>query len=224
LGPTVRLSGTLWAMKRIVPLLLIAAGGAAFSLSQQQKGDSPKGAAAPCPDTVEWTGKYVNYSYGFSVAIPTGFKGFWNSARCVAGSEGCTCMSDHGRIIPLSSERSESERYIEVYAGYAAELDEPTVKAEVDEQLQWIDRRSREGSVSVLKQSAMILAGLRAQRVVVRYYDKKLNQWMIEDFVEALRRGDVEYSLYLRTNDEEYQHDRKIFESVLGTFALRKRN
>jgi len=212
------------AMKRTVPLLLLAAVCTTFSLSQQQrKGDLRKGDAAPCPDTVEWTGRYVNYSYGFSVTIPKSLKGFWNSPRCIAGSDGCTCMSDHGRTIPLSIEPNESERHIEVYAGYAAELDEPTVKAEVDEHLQWIGERSREGSVSVLKQSAMTLAGLKAQRVVVRYYDKNLNQWMVEDFVETLRWGDVEYLVSLRTHDQEYERDRKILEEVLDSFALRKR-
>ncbi|HXP46282.1 MAG TPA: hypothetical protein VN810_03335 [Terriglobales bacterium] len=164
----------------------------------------------------------MNYSYGFSVVIPKGLKGFWNSAVCVSGPDGCTCMSDHGRIIPLTAEPYEPERHIEVYAGYAADLDEPTVEQEVDKRLGWIRESSREGSVRVLRQSSTTLAGLKSQRVVVRYYDKKLNQLMVEDFVEALRRGDVEYSLYLRTSENAYDHDRKVFDNVIGTFTLRK--
>ncbi len=209
-------------MKRVAALFLFLAVSATLSHSQHQKSDARKDAAAPCPDTVTWTGKYVNYSYGFSVVIPIGFKGFWNSARCFAGRDGCTCMSDHGRIIPLSAEPFEPERHIEVFAGYAADLDEPTVKAEVDKHLQWIRERSRQGSVSVLKQSSMTLAGLKAQRVAVRYYDKKLNQWMVEDFVEALRKRDVEYSVSLRTTEKAYEHDRTTFENVLASFSLRK--
>ena len=177
----------------------------------------------PCPDTVGWTGKYVNYSYGFSVVIPTGFKGLWNSARCVASRDGCTCMSDHGRIIPLSAEPFEPERHIEVYAGYAADLDEPDVKAEADKRLRWIGERGREGSVSMLNQSGTTLSGLRAKRVAVRYFDTKLNQWMVEDFIEALRNGDVEYSIYLRTSEKNYGNDRSVFESLVATFKLRKR-
>jgi hypothetical protein len=211
-------------MKRLITLLLLTAAGVTFSFSQQQREpDSRNHAAAPCPDTVTWTGKYVNYSYGFSVVIPAGFKGLWNSAMCVAGPDGCTCMSDHGRMIPLSTEPYEPDRHIEVYAGYAADLDEPTVKAEADKRLRWISKRSREGSVSVLNESAATLAGLKARRVAVRYYDKELNQWMVEDFVEALRKRDVEYSVYLRTSEKAYEHDRRTFEGVLASFTLRKR-
>lgn len=210
-------------MNGLVALLLLTTISAASLFSQQQRRvESRNDVASSCPDTVEWTGKYVNYSYGFSVVIPEGFKGVWNSARCVAGPDGCTCMSDHGRIIPLSSGNAKLERYIEIYAGYAAELDEPSVKAEVEEHAKWIKERSREGSVSVLKQSTMLLARLNAERVVVRYYDKKLDSWMIEDFVETLRWGDVEYSVYLRTTDQEYEHDRQILERLLGSFALRR--
>jgi len=211
-------------MKVIVSLLLLAAFAPTLIPSQEQKrdGESQKDSAVPCPDTVAWAGKYVNYSYGFSVVIPKGLKGFWNSAVCVPGPDGCTCMSDHGRIIPLTAEPYEPDRHIEVYAGYAADLDEPTVKQEVDRRLKRIGKRSREGSLSVLKQSNITLAGLKSQRVVVRYYDNKLNQSMVEDFIEALRRGDVEYSLYLRTSDRAYEHDRKVFDSVIGTFTLRK--
>jgi hypothetical protein len=131
-------------------------------------------------------------------------------------------MSDHGRIVPLTAEPREPERYIEVYAGYAADLDKPTVKQEVDKRLEWIHERSREGSVGVLRQSRTSLAGLKGQRVAVRYYDGKLKQWMIEDFVEALRKGDVEYYLYLRTNESSYEHDRIIFDDIVGTFTLHK--
>ena len=41
--------------------------------------------------------------------IPEGYEGFWNSARCASDAGGCTCMSDHGRIIPLSHEPYEDE-------------------------------------------------------------------------------------------------------------------
>jgi hypothetical protein len=45
---------------------------------------------------------------------------------------------------------------------------------------------------------------------------------MMEDVVELLRGG-VEYSLYLRTPEETYEHDRGVFDTVVASFALSKR-
>ena len=195
--------------------LVLCAGPAG---SQQS---APVGAAA-CPDTISSTGRYVNDSYGFAVVIPKEVKGFWNSARCVSRPDGCTCMSDHGRIIPLGAEPYEPERHIEVYAGYAADLDDATVQQEVKKTVGWIHQRSRAGSVTVLKQSNVLLSGLRARRVVVRYFDEKLDTWMIEDFVEALRHRGIEYSVYLRTREQQYRRDLPVFDSVINSFRLTK--
>jgi hypothetical protein len=57
---------------------------------------------ALCPDDRATTGLYRNYSYGFTVVIPRGLEGWWNSPACVPGPpEGCVCMGDHGRDVPL---------------------------------------------------------------------------------------------------------------------------
>ena len=178
---------------------------------------------ATCPDTLPSTGRYVNDSYGFTVVIPKSRKGFWNSAACVPEPDGCTCMSDHGRIIPLSAEPFERERHIEVYAGNATHLDEPTVQQKVDKNLDSIRERSRVDSVTVLKQSNLLLAGLKARRMVIRYFDSRLNTWMIEDFVGALRGGEIEYSVYLRTREEVYKEDVPVLDSVINRFRLKKR-
>jgi len=45
---------------------------------------------------------------------------------------------------------------------------------------------------------------------------------MIEDAVEALRRRDIEYSVYLRTREEAYKQDVRVFESVVKSFRLAK--
>src|SRR5664279_6072138 len=93
----------------------------------------PQSAAQqPCPDAVDTSSKYINSSCGFSIVIPAGLKGTWNSARCVAGHDGCVCMSDHGRIIPLSEGQNDTDHWIEAYAGFAAELEEPTLQDAVD--------------------------------------------------------------------------------------------
>jgi hypothetical protein len=182
---------------------------------------SPKKEGAECPDDKAWTGKYTSDSYGFTIVIPTGLKGFWNSARCVSRADGCTCMQDHGRIIPLT-QPSEPERYVEAYANNGADLDEPTVAEAVKSHLRGIRERSREKSVQIRKRSDITLANLRGQRALVRYYDAKLQVWMMEDFVELLRGG-VEYSLYLRTPEETYELDRAVFDTVVASFALSKR-
>jgi hypothetical protein len=88
--------------------------------------------------------------------------------------------------------------------------------------LRGIRERSREKSVQIRKRTGITLASLKGERAVVRYYDAKLQAWMMEDFVELLRGG-VEYSLYLRTPEETYEHDRGVFDTVVASFALSKR-
>ena len=183
----------------------------------------PQSAAQqPCPDTVDTKGRYVNASYGFSIVIPAALKGTWNSARCVAGNDGCVCMSDHGRIIPLSEGLNDTDHWIEAYAGFAVDLDEPTLQDAVEKRLDWIRERSVAGSVSVLQRSDIRIGGIDAKRVVVRYRDKQSNRLMVEDFVEALRgrAGDVEYSVYLRGPVDTYKRDKPNLDRVLRSFAL----
>jgi len=136
----------------------------------------------------------------------------------VSAADGCVCSSDHGQIIPLTPEPYEPERHIEVFAAWATDT-EPSAQRKVDEHLNRIQEKSREQTVEVRSRSTVRLAGLRAPRVVVRYYSTKLNGWLVEDFVEMLRNG-VEYSIYLRTKDSSYEHDRATFESVLASFEF----
>jgi hypothetical protein len=132
-------------------------------------------------------------------------------------------MSDHGRIISLAIGRADTDHWIEAYAGFATELDEPTPQNAVDARLDWIRERSRDGSVSELQRLDVTIGGIKGKRVVVRYHDKESNRVMVEDFVEALRgrpQVEVEYSLYLRTPVEAYERDKAIFDRVLTSFAL----
>lgn len=186
-------------------------------------GQSQSATQSVCPDEVDTTGKYVNYSYGFSINIPAGLKGTWNSARCVARNDGCVCMSDHGRIIPLSERQNDTDHWIEAYAGFATDVDKPALKDAVDKRLDWIRDRSSAGSVSLLRRSDIKIDGIKARRVVVRYRDKESGRWMIEDFVEALRGRagvDVEYSVCLRSPVDSYERDKPIFNQLLSTFGL----
>src|SRR5947209_3021149 len=76
-----------------------------------------------CPDNVPSLGKYENDYFGFSIVIPKNLEGHWNSARCSGGPDGCACMSDHGRIIPLDKNLSRPTDFIEVFAASNAEPD-----------------------------------------------------------------------------------------------------
>lgn len=174
-----------------------------------------------CPDTHAWTGKYRNYSYSFAIVIPPQFKGYWNSPSCSSEPDGCMCMSDHGRIIPLTQEPYEPERHIEAYAGYVTELDESVAEVAQDD-VNRIAKRSRPQSVQVLSRTDTKIAGLKGKRVVVRYFDLKQDKWFIEDFVE-LRRQDVEYNLYVRTPEKSYSQDLAIFNTMLKSFRLTPR-
>lgn len=130
-------------------------------------------------------------------------------------------MSDHGRIIPLTQEPFEPERHIEAYAGYVTESDESVAEVAQDD-LNRIAKRSRPQSVQVLSRAETKIAGLKGERVVVRYFDLKQDKWFIEDFVE-LRSKDVEYNLYLRTPEKSYSQDLIIFNTMLKSFHLTHR-
>lgn len=210
-------------MNSVLALVLatVAICAQAASSKQQPQNASTSPTIEECPDTHAWTGKYKNRSYGFSIVIPEGYEGFWNSARCVSGPEGCTCMSDHGRIIPLSHEPYEDERHVEAFASHGAELDEPTVTQAVAQHLRRIGEHSRKHSLAVRKRTVVIVAGVRGERVFVTYFDERMNAWLVEDFIELLKDGD-KFSLYLRTPRKYYEYDRHIFEVVIASFAFEK--
>ena len=130
-------------------------------------------------------------------------------------------MQDHGRIIPLTPEPYEAERHIEAYADNGADLDNWTVAEAVKTSLRRIQERSRENSLRIRMRSGITISGLKGERVVVRYYDTKLKSWMVEDFIELLRTS-VHYSLYLRTPERVYEHDRGIFDTLIASFAVSK--
>jgi hypothetical protein len=167
---------------------------------------------------------YQNYSYGFRIVIPQGLKGFWNSAGCIEGPDGCTCMSDHGRIIPLGPEsrQGEPERHIEAYAGYAAHIFPVNLSEAVKSHLDRIRKRSRGRKMEIRKRASVSVAGLKGERIVARYLDAKSRTWMVEDFIELLR-DDVEYDLYLRTPEQYYKQDQTVFDNVIASFALTRR-
>jgi len=210
-------------MNSVLVLLLVTVAGYTQTASiKQQPGNGSVGSTVEqCPDTHGWTEKYENTSYGFTITIPEGFQGFWNSAPCTSDAEGCTCMSDHGRIIPLSQKPYEHERHIEVFASHGADLDEPTVAQAIAQHLKWIRKRARRHGLMVRKRLGVTVDGVRGEHVVVRYYDKRMKAWLVEDFIELLKDGS-EYSLCLRTPRKNYEHDMQIFDVLVASFTFEK--
>jgi len=129
-------------------------------------------------------------------------------------------MQDHGRIIPLTPEPYEPERHMEVNAGFALEPDE-TLSAEVSQILAGI-RRNSGGRFELRGRTKLLLDGVTAERVIVKYYETKTKKWEIEDLVEALQGG-IEYTLYLKTPANSYEHDRAAFDSFVQSFKFSRK-
>ncbi len=174
--------------------------------------DTVKSSLGQCPDQITTEGSYKNWDFGFKVTIPPKLKGSWNSANCIYDhNEGCICMPDHGRIIPLSG----SQGFIEIYAGFSGSSLGGAVNSRLD------DMYTKYGKerVKVTSSSTLILAGLPARRVLVTYYAQEAGKWWVEDFVQAKRKN-IEYTIYLRTEKEAFRKHRSAFEAILKSFKL----
>jgi hypothetical protein len=170
---------------------------------------------SPCPDTHPWTGRYRNYVYGFSIVIPRGLKGYWNSARCAPDEKyGCVCMGDHGRFIPLSD-----DAHIEAYVGWQMESDWSLRDHERQEISFYTDDKKFE-RVNVVRTRWFRLRSLPARRFEARYF--KDNKAMITDEIVALHKG-VEYQLILVTSPDRYGADRRQFEKLVASWRLTPR-
>jgi hypothetical protein len=190
--------------------ILLTAGSLSLSAKPQARSDKP---VKPCPDEEVYVGRYRNWQYGFSILIPAGRQGYWNSAGCAKTADGCVCMSDHGRVIPLSK-----DAHIEVYTGYA--VLEGSARDYERYEITTLKKRQDVDAVKVLSARGVGLARLRARRYVVRFVEK--NKSIITDRVVAIHQG-VEYHLILRTSAERYRKDRREYERVIASWRLTPR-
>jgi len=169
----------------------------------------------PCPDEKVYTGKYRNIVYGFSIVIPPGLKGYWNSARCAPDEEyGCVCMGDHGRIIPLSD-----DAHIEAFVGYQMESEWSLIDHEKSN-ISWLRNREGVEHVRVVNSGWFRLGKLKARRFRARFVQNK--KGTVTDQIIALHGG-VEYELILRTLAERYRSDEIQFEKVIASWRLTRR-
>lgn len=168
--------------------------------------------AQPCPDERTYTGKYRNMVFGFSIIIPIGLKGYWNSARCAPDEKyGCVCMGDHGRFIPLSNESA-----IEAFVGWQMES-EWTLRDHENDEVGILKRKQGVQDVRVLSSTSILLRRVKARRFIVQFSEN--NRSVVVEQIIALRQG-VEYQLILHTTPQRYRTDRQEFEKVVASWKF----
>ncbi len=171
--------------------------------------------AQRCPDERTYTGKYRNYVFGFSIIIPTGLKGYWNSARCAPDERyGCVCMGDHGRFIPLSDTSG-----IEAFVGWQMES-EWTLRDHENHELAYLKDKQGVEQVRLLSSKYLRLGQVKAIRFVVHFNEN--NKSVVTDHIIALYK-EVEYELILHTPADRYQKDRRVFEKLVASWKLTRR-
>ncbi|HSE24555.1 MAG TPA: hypothetical protein VLB68_23010 [Pyrinomonadaceae bacterium] len=199
-------------MRPIFYFLVMVACTATPATSQIIRGDTQ---AQRCPDERTYTGKYRNYVFGFSMIIPTGLKGYWNSARCAPDERhGCVCMGDHGRFIPLSDTAG-----VEAFVGWQMES-EWALRDHQNQELAYLKDKQGVEQLRVLSSKYVWLRRVKARRFVVHFNEN--NKSVVVDQIIALYQG-VEYQLILHTLADRYQKDRRVFEKLVASWKLTRR-
>jgi hypothetical protein len=166
----------------------------------------------PCPDKFPTIGTYRNNSYGFQFEIPSNLKGYWNSAVCSNEKYDCICMTDHGRIIPLSN---KSDIFIEAYAKYTdPDPEENSLINLRDSKLEQLKNDKQLQKVTMIGQSQIYLGMIPALRFQSSYISN--GHKYIEDRIIAA--SDTVFELYLRTEADRYQSDVVFLEMILRTW------
>lgn len=173
-----------------------------------------------CPDDIATMGYYRNYSYGFSVSIPYGLKGFWNSAGCVKNKLDCVCMGDHGRFIPI-----DSHSYLEVFVGVQ---NAETTKESIDEKVESMlkTHREKQEPARILSRGSARLGGVSATRLKLRYRDTRSGEILLEDSLISpppvgRDYGGFLYSVTLVTPEKLYSKRKALLRSVVRSWKFR---
>ncbi len=175
-------------------------------------------AYAVCPDDSPIQGFYKNYSFGFSIRIPSGLKGMWNSAACVDSADGgCMCMSDHGRYISLGE-----EDYIEVYASHAIE-DNEALGELVHRSFDYLREKADKGDFVVLDLHQQKLHTLPALYYRAEY-EKNDKTRIREVILSQSKSKGKSFTITLDTSDELVDKHQNIFKAIVRSWRPTKRS
>jgi hypothetical protein len=172
-----------------------------------------------CPDEIATTGYYRNYSYGFSISIPRGLKGFWNSAICVKDKRDCVCMGDHGRFIPV-----DRYSYLQVFV---EPQNSETIRESIDEEIGFMLRTHEEKKepAEVVTRASARLGGESATRLRLKYQDAKTRESMLEDSIIGWLvdrdHGGWLYSITSATPEKLYPKHKALFYSIMRSWRYR---
>ncbi len=158
-----------------------------------------------------WRARYTNFEYGYSITIPRGLVGLSPPAP----------WPQHGIEITLSRNH---HAHILTNADFSA-IDYPSLDAAVDSDLKEPENNAQE--VQVVNRHREWLGHLEAIRVMVRYKDAVSGATFVEETTTAIRRAKrpeegVLYTIKLVTPEQRYESNRKVFESILRSWRLRR--
>ncbi len=181
----------------------------------------PSGKTISCPDDSPTIGWYRNYSYGFSMTIPRRLKGYWNSVPCIKETDGCVCMGDHGRFIPITK-----EAYLDIEVGpMTSETRKETINDEVRFALEHYKEKGE--AVETVRQTTTRLDSFRATRLKLRFTDAKTKARMIEERIICMpidkEHGGWVYSIYLVTPTSSYRKHKLLHARVSQSWRFRSR-
>jgi hypothetical protein len=173
-----------------------------------------------CPDEIAAIGYYRNYSYGFSVSIPRGLKGFWNSTPCVKEKQDCVCMGDHGRFIPI-----EGNSYLQVFVGVQTS---ETIRESIDEEVGFVlgTHEEKKERPEVVSRAPSRLGGISGRRIKFKYQDARTGEAMLEDIILSpppvdRYHGGFLYSVTLSTPEKQYAKRKALFYSIVRSWRFR---
>jgi hypothetical protein len=198
--------------------LILALLGSVNSASSQSKPKlHPK--IVRCPDEVSTTGRYRNYSYGFSITIPASLKGYWNSARCVKERNDCVCMGDHGRHIPI-----RNDAHLDIFVG-PRNYDTRKDTIDDEQEIRLKVHKDKGESAEILSRITTRLDGFPATRLKLGYNGSKTGAKMIEESIICApmdrEHGGFVYTIYLVTREDSYTKDRLLLNRLQQTWKFR---
>jgi len=184
----------------------------AVQQAAKDKGSSEaKSDPEDCPPAFE--GRYSNYDYGYSVAIPDGMIGFG------------ACITNHGFGIDLSNptsglwakpeEAGFPKAYLSVDAHYHVE-EWRSFTGAIKEEMSFLEE-DKATDIRLLSRQRTRLSGLRATRFIIHY--RATGEATVDNEVLAFRDGII-YTIHLTTPSSRYEKDKKIVKEMQKMWRL----